>query len=341
MKYLLIAISLFSLSCSKPVNLFNGDFLHTPRSKEIITLDMERVNLELYGFFSTHIIDTFLVIENETNDGRFISVFSTNNLKPMGRYIHQGKGEGEYAYIVTSKEYTLDSTGAKIWVNTSGLKRELIQFNITKSVLENRTVIDKKIQVKNPRYNEIVSMNYINDSIVLGVNYNWTGKVYIYNYIQDSILSSFNMFNKKCSDSSIFNGGTIIKPDGTKWVGILSYFDQLNFYDITTNESKSISTSKEPTDFNKVSLIPIDERKSYYSDIWCNDKIVIGAYSNKLVERQSDELHLFNWEGELLHIFKVNMQFNSITVDSINDEIYLSNIEEEIFKVHIGNYFDL
>lgn len=341
MKYNILLSALFFISCVESQNFFNGDFMYTPRSNEIIKLHAEDVKLDIYGVFFLHIIDSFLLAENEIGDDHFITIYDINDLTSHGRYINKGRANHEYQMLVTSKDYIVDSTGAKIWINV-GPKRELILFNISKSISENRTVIDKEIKINNPRYKGICSMSYINDSLILGLNCGAADRQLItYNYLRDSALFSFNLYNDKSLDLSLFAGETRVKPDGTKWVNFLESFDQLNFYSFANNEAKSVSTSKRPIDFNEIKNKEWADRKLYYSDIWCNNNLIIATYSYNSDDHQCNELHFFNWEGDLLQIFSVDRKFVEITVDCNNNEIYLNNLQEEIFKVSIGEYFDI
>lgn len=340
MKYLITILGLVLLSCNnRHDNFYNGNMTCSSRNGKMINLTPEKVNLELFGIFFPHTIGDYIVVENDLKDDKFLTIYNINTLENYGRYIHRGRANNEFLNLVTTKDYVVDSSGSKIWLNVD--MGGLILFNITESVKNKQTVIDKKIYANNA--NNISALSYLNDSLVVGVQYAVLDRhLVVYNYNSDSIVSLFNLYTHKSNDLFLYSGQSRLKPDGTKWVNFTFPFDQINFYSFQDKKSISVTTSKKATSIESISQIESENRKIYYGDMWCNDDIIIAIYSHKTNEQECNELHIFDWDGNLMHIFTINKTFTGITVDRINNNVYLKNTrDEEIFKVYLGDYYNL
>lgn len=276
-----------------------------------------------------------MIVQNDIHDGFFMSIYNTENHKLYGRYILEGRGENEFLSLSMSNKYEIDSSGVKIWLNTAP-QRNLILFNITKSIQENRTIIDKRIEIKDYALKGVYEWTYINDSILIGFVQGPIGKQIIkYNPMQDSVLNRFDVYEKSSSDFSLFFGLFQVKPDGEKVVNSMLYFNQLNFYSFGASESFSISTNKKIVDSKLIESINANDRINYYSDLWSNNNIIIASYYGDKSKLHCTEFHVFDWNGKLKKILNTKHKFKEFVIDERNADLYLYGVEEKIYKINL------
>lgn len=341
MKNIYIVILFIIVSCGRSQNVFIGDFKSIERRMPIVEIDDQEVPLNIYGLFPLSVIDTLMIVQNEMNDGFFISIINSENYQSYGRYISRGRGENEFLSISLSKKYVMDSSDVKIWINTAP-PRKLILLNITKSIELNKTIIDKKIEIENYSLKGVYQWDYISDSMMIGFNQGPIGKQVIkYNIKTDSVLSNIDIYKQSDADFTLFFGLFQIKPDGTKIVNSMLYFNQLNFFSFDTNSGFSVLLNDEITNFDLVKSKKDVDRISYYSDLWSNNNIIIASYYGDKSKVYCTELHVFDWDGNMIKIVKPKNKFKEFTLDEVNKQLYLFGVEEKIYKCDIDGIINL
>ena len=338
--FLNITLLLLVISCNNTNNIFNGKF-STVTPNNITEIVEEEIKLDLYGFYSLHIVDTFLIARSEINDGRFTSIFNITDFKNYGRYILKGNGANEFLYITIMPDSKTDSSGSKIWINDQH-KKEMVLFNISKSISNNKTVIDKRIKLNNVKTKQVYAWNHVNDSVLIGYTqgvHEAERRIIKYNFKADSIISDFNMYNG-INPYSVFFGQNLMKPDGEKVVNSMMFFDQLNFHSFNDNISFSVSTANLPVDVATLNDPDFMTRRQYYFNSWCDNNFIVASYFGDRDKLYCTELHIFDWNGELQNIIKMKNKFKHFVIDNKTKDIYLYGIEEKVYKSNLSEYLE-
>lgn len=341
MKCTLIIILLILVGCSTSSNnFFKGDFTSLKNCENIVNFKTEEFDFSMIGIDKFVIVDTFIITQNSSNSDFLMSIYGLNSKTHIANIIGRGHGRDEYLSINITDDYIVKNGEVKLWI-VPNIDNELILLDISKSVTNNLLTIEKKYNLKNKKIGQIISwdLKKANDSILYGVKVRKSIPSFIhYDYSKDTILSEIDLTNNNMNgDISLLSGTTIISDDETKFVNMMLYFDQLNLYDYQSKKGESFSLKKSPIDYFTL-LGSQNERHCYYSDIALIDDFIIIAYSSNAKNNYCDQLHIYNWNGVLVNILKVNEPFLYSKIDKIKKDIYLYGIEEKVYKGNIAQF---
>lgn len=134
----------------------------------------------------------------------------------------------------------------------------------------------------------------------------------------------------------LFNSTRKIKPDGTRLSMSMSYFDEINIYDIYGDNHMSISTSEKCFDgrivkesIKKGGLV----RKDHYSDQDVTDERIYAIHCPEdSASREGAVIHVFTWEGSLIGIYKTAESLIGIAISENENALYGLSKEEVLYK---------
>jgi len=353
-KYMvLLAIITFLLGgCKNSSNIFDGTFRQVKFKGDTILLSGEKVNLEIPGVMEFEIVDTFLVAFTPMNNDGFISVYSTNSSKLLYKnLIRRGRGPNEFTSRVDlcNKNY-IDTSGAVIWLEDNNMQF-LLALNLTKSVRQQELVIEKTVNLKNICNNNTSKIQFLTDTTYLKLDFDQLARLKgkyilsadninlsVYNTLSNKIVFSKQLYTQKATNVNFLAGSLCVKPDNSRLAITMMSFNQINFMSLDGKEMFSVSTSKEPIKIE--SLIENDnERMLYYTSVYFNDNLIIVVYAKESridAGKAGTEIHVFNWEGNILNIIKTVQYIPSITVDEKKGYLYgLDLITEEIYRYDV------
>lgn len=348
-----LVIITFSLGgCKNDRNIFDGTFRQVSFKGDTLVLNGEKVNLEIPGVMNFEIVDTFLVAFTPMNNDGFISVYSANSYKVLYKnLIRKGRGPNEFTSWVNlcNKNY-VDTSGAIIWLDDNN-NQFLLAANLTKSVHQHELIIEKSMDLSDIPKSNTFTIKRLTDTTYLKLDsdhleqlkgsFIWSVDNFnlsVYNTVSKKNIFSKQLYTQKATNINFFGGSLSVKPDNTRLVITMMSFDQINFMFLDGKEMFSVSTSKEPIKIE--SLIENDnERMQYYTSVYFNDNLIMAVYAKESridAGKTGTEIHVFNWEGDLLNIIKTVQYIPSITVDEKKGYLYgLDLITEEIYRYDI------
>lgn len=344
MKFLFILFLAVLISCTQTNNVFNGEFKQINTYAQELELHETPINIEELNCTYMAIVDTFLVMRSELYDEKSLSIYGINNFENYGRFVKEGRGPNECLYLSFVCENQEDS--ARIWLCDSP---DIKVLDVVKSVKSRDAVFGKKMKFLNPKLANVYRWYRVNDSLVFGEETLYAKprrniRMIKYNIKQDSIIAQFNMYKNKISDDySLFFGAFGVNSDGSRIVNSMLFFDQLNFYDFEKQKGFSVSRRKNPiqlTDIPKVqgaSIQSYNVRNHYYVRLRVvGDRIFISYCRNKDHETQEcSEIHVFNWDGDLLFILKPEQKFKTFEIDEQQQQLYLYRADEKLYRCDI------
>lgn len=348
-----LVIITFSLGgCKNDRNIFDGTFRQVSFKGDTLVLNGEKVNLEIPGVMDFEIVDTFLVAFTPMNNDGFISVYNANSYKLLYKnLIRRGRGPNEFtSWVNLCNKHYVDTTGAIIWLDDNN-NQFLLAVNLTKSVRQQELIIEKSVDLTDISKNNTKEIQLLTDTTYLILDYSqmeklngkfiWSVDNYIlnlYNSVSKNNVFSKQLYTQKATNVNFLAGSTSVKPDNSRLVITMTSFDQINFMSLDGKEKFSVSIRKKPMKME--SLTENDnERIQYYTSVYFNDNLIIAVYAKESridAGKAGTEIHVFNWEGDLLNIIKTVQYIPSITVDEKKGYLYgLDLITEEIYRYDI------
>ena len=333
-------------------NIFDGDFRYVRLKGEPILLNGEKMNLEIPGVMEMEIVDTFLVAFTPMNNEGFISVYSTNSYKSLYKnIIKKGRGPNEFTNWLNlcNKNY-IDTSGAVIWLEDNN-KQFLLAVNLTKSVRQQELVIEKTVNISDIPKNDTWTIKRLTDTTYLKLDSDQLERVQgkfiwsvdnfnlsIYNTISKKNVFSTQLYTQKAENINFLAGSLSVKPDNSRVAITMLSFDQINFMSLDGKERFSVSTSKSPMKIE--SLTENDnERVEYYTSVYFNNNLLIAVHAKESridAGKASTEIHVFNWQGDIINIIKPAQYISTITLDETKGYLYgLNQTNEEIYRYDI------
>lgn len=348
----LVIIIFFLGGCKNDSNIFDGTFRHVSFKGDTLVLNGEKVNQEIPGVMKIEIVDTFLVAFTPMNNDGFISVYSANSYKLLCKnLIRRGRGPNEFTSWVNScNKNCVDTSGAITWLNAN-YNQLLLAVNLTKSVRQQELVIEKSIDLSDIKNRNNLHTQRLTDTTYLKLDsynnrrfngsYIWAVDNFImsmYNTVSKENIFTEPLYTQKAANINFFTGSISVKPDNSRLVITMMSFDQINFMSLDGKEKFSVSTRKEPMEIDLLTEND-NERIQYYTSVFFNDHLIIAVYAKESrvdAGKAGTEIHVFNWEGDILNIIKTVQYIPSITVDEKKGYLYgLNLITEEIYRYDI------
>ena len=309
-------------------------------------LDGHKLNLKLYGVEEVAIIDTFLLGFDIDGTDKFIKVYSTENYKYLGDIISQGRGPNELLTVLTQNQYYIDSAGCHLWITEETLFSKIYLLNITKSLTTGSTVFDTSFVLK---HNPVAYKYYINDSIIIGFDYNKEKQItYVkYNMIQQKIISERNIFDKDFFNKEHRNAFAFdisnIKPDSLNKIAGASY-SLNNIYVIDLELKNSLTINVEQKNRSIYDIIKDGNDLYTYHDIVVTNNYIFALYIDKtskdIFSKETNsgvEVHVFKWDGKPVCKILIDENIWGISIDSNQNTLYGYTPFEDVYRYDLIN----
>lgn len=272
------------------------------------------------------------------------TVYSTPELERIGRFGRYGKGPGEFLKgIRYTYQYQRTENGIAFWV--FGLNdRKLKLINLNESL---KGVVKIERELKIPRVMPLeYNLFYINDEMMAGTStyqvkshYNQKRNKPLggHFFVMNPITSEVKWFKPDPeipysgykSMGSVYSDSPKIKPDGSLIAAPNKFFSKIDIY--RTNGDRVI-TIKLPSPDNELVLPgPSTEHwfegHYYYYGCFVTDKYIYAHYVNvkgrdHYDSKHKSQIHVFDWSGNPICLYKTDTAMDYIAVDEANGIIY-------------------
>jgi len=357
-KILLLFLTCLVFSyCKKDTDAsyFNGKITIIKDSCSVVNLTSQQIFLNDIYTGGHCVFDSIIMFMSNKYPHHFVSAFSLNSGDMLGEFILKGKGPNEYIMLGWTGQYIFENDEFKIWFNAVSNYR-MVLLNLTASIREKRTVIDREIKFGVPNSPNGDFFQYIfctNEKIVAKTQTAWFDKskpytpAEYYSFDVNDLRKStkFTLFNKPLivRDRNIYGDDSFIssdciKPDQTKIAMAMCWTKQINILDLTTGQLNGyrIENSTEFLDLN--SSKPLFY---YYDGLEVDDKyIFVLNFSAPLADQgtehyhtETTELHVLSWDGKFIAKVLLDHPSGTIAFDSVNKYLYTKDkVEENIYR---------
>lgn len=330
---IIVAIS-FLYGCNSRKNFFSNNVKVVDDNFKISsTIKGEKLPIvDIYSISSLIYLDEYLLVLTPRANNVF------NVLKFNGEIISQfgtiGRANDELMNCQFNGQTEKIDGNNCVWINDVS-KSRIILVNIDKSIQDNKMVINKEIKTP-PRS---VFCFCINDSVLMseqfmGNNYNLLKHNIISNTLFEETLYSEDVKNAFSLYRSIWR----LDSYNNRMVGVMQSIDQINFYSIDDQKKYSIVVGDLRT--NRDELIDGTtglERKTTFCDLEITDSNIYALYMNQdyddvYEKSKSQEVLIFDLDGNLNRIIRLNEYIIDITISSDGEYLYGKTPNDDIYQ---------
>lgn len=342
MKQLLfVVLLLLFIGCSDKPDFIEYDCL----APQEIKLDRIKLENEILYCDNIYVYDDKLIILNAKNKNGFLSLYSLDDLNYLGDCGIIGRGPNEFDFINTNA-----TASGYCGINIT----ESISYSSIDITMENQNPsIEKKEIVRLPnRYSAANSLLMLSDSTtIIYMNNNENVEFYIHNrcdkttkpisYYPKYFVNGGRPSSTVCS--TLFLNDLCINTTDNRFAAIYSQLPMVRIFE-NTGVLRSTSLLKkwreQHFNFNKNEVMT-SENIQYYLASCANNNYICGLYLGKSPDDMQDtnmedvrmELHVWNWDGELVAIYLPDKLINHIALSNDNTLYAVSLLDDKnIYK---------
>lgn len=303
------------------------------------TLEAKPIQLDgIYdGWIATH--DSLIFFWSHRYDSHFFNVFNLNSGKFLGSFVPKGSGPDDIISAPPIYDIYEEQGELKTVLNAHNEQQFRI-WNITKSIDVGKTIFDKKHSYQRGRVG-YVAITYLDEERILVYHPESTPKdpddptslprFQTLKLNSGELLREYPIFKKHIipEDEQYLPfplaGTTAIKDDKTKAVHAMIFLDQINIVDLSTGEVKGLRKKNSPT-FSRF-YEDIKNPKYYYNRVQANNSYIVATWRDGIPVDYTktvpyDQLHVFNWEGELIKKIRLDTPVQEIWLDKKTNRFY-------------------
>lgn len=349
----ILCLTFFALACSTSVNKKHlRVFEEFP---EIIELQGKPIKTgeEKYNPLLMGLKDHLLVICDIENDPYF-HVYALPEFEYLGNFGQQGKGPSEFQNPLFWGQFE-KSERKKIWVfDGNSLTFSLI--DVLDAIHNENYKAETNLVLPNEAVEAIIVLRMEENSL-LGSGAFFHGEFFVYdtktNQIQwiaqntdynNSFRQLLETTNEYYDLSTLKQGITKIKPDQSRFVKALVSAPVMDVY--KPDGKLEFTIIQKDFELPASNEKEIDITKSWYENIFLTDSYIYALNRNCALEQYSleecndAEIHVFNWSGEPVALFRLNEGIGlaaPFVIDEVNKKIYTVNPRDEN---HLFSAFD-
>ena len=343
--YILFILGLLStMSCNEDSNIqvdvHEVDFLN--RTDDVI--EGKLVKNELLGAKDIIVFDTLLMITTSNPEGQ-LQVFSLNTLEPLGAFCKKGRARNEMLNLSSITEQAYYRNGHLILALTDG-PHPFKELDVTASLQSGNAEIissqeclsgaDGEFMILGNDYNYRYEYekNIFGIEEVTGVPARYT----VYKDGKERELKFFkNLMDTESPNKTLPYIGSLYKhPQRNIVVQSFSNMDYLLFMDFDADKYFAIHQKGSLT-FNDTYVHSKLQMPSHFTDGASSSKYLMflyrqGDYTQKTTAGDwYPELLVFDWNGNYITGFKMDMRLRMIEYDEIHSVLYGLNNDEELY----------
>lgn len=331
------------------------------QSKGVLKFD-ERIQLNGEQVFEkefNHIVEVagdYILLELNSRDtsNNVYNVYDARTLEFLGSIGKRGQGPGEFYGAQYAGQYYVKGGDTFIWVNDAPQYR-ITSINVTQSLEMGKTVVDRIIK-HHPKYNFQNALYVSDEGDLIGYQPGFipNSNKYPLHILKGGAGESLNEVNVGWFDigeypkmesldlipegerfSKSFNRARIaMKPDQSRFVVGMSYYDRLDIFKKNGDLVKSARDPERYRQYNAVEVyapearIKLKNRYDYYQKLVATDDYIYALYWNRNMRElnaemgEAVEIRVFDWEGNLKYLLKCPDNLILITVDEKNKYLY-------------------
>lgn len=326
-------IALFFIGCTKKSSFRNIEnrIVELPPINNT-GLKLEKLDIQAMGLVYGHCVDSLFLLKTREFKNSF-RVFNTKTFQDYGTLFSGGEGPSEYTNLSTQGQYMTTPDSIMLWTRDNG-KRKLRLTNITRSLAEKTTVIDKEYSLKASLYN----IYAINDTFFVGDTFDGIKWSYAkFNPATEQITPVFDFLEFK--DVSFSSCNSTLKKDMSKIAYAPFFFNQIFFFSPDGDERFSVSFGI-PTSLEELEKKQYQDRILYFANIAATQEQVWILYDGcdftlPNENKPNSRIIIMDWDGNPLHMFDTGKKLNTIFNDSGQNTMYAIDNEENIYRLHI------
>ena len=362
---LALPLMLLIASCSEKTTYFQTEISTIPEPNETIEIEAEKVgNDNVFSqFFAVY--DTLLISSRPNSNDCFFDVVNLKNDELIGSFLHRGQGPSEYLGLnpILRFEHKGDDLVALTFEPT---KHQLIEWNITKSL---ETKSDSVICLGNYQLpidcSEVYQGIYaIGNGEYLGQHNGGTDygntdfyaglpKYWILEGAEAVPSRSFTVFKDLKFKIDLDKGPQVpmdfyyssawtLSPDNSKIFDAMNLFNQINIFDLQTNEVSSYRIKGSPSEGDlKYGVEDFEKNYGQYTDVVCNDSAVYALYFGEPSITYRDTkgcfwLHEFDWNGNFKKKYRLPISIMRLWLDPSSDTLYgYCEPQDAVYKLNV------
>ena len=310
-------------------------------------IKFEKIKLDSQMLYSDNIfvVDNYLVNLNSKNPKGLFELYSLPDIKFVGAAGYKGRGPQEFVFINTNGTNPA-YRGLNVTESNSYSQVEFYQSEGTIQLRKNdHTAFPSKYAIAN-------SLLMVSDSTaVMYINNEDDVEFYMHNRKSGSIrpISSYskelvahNPTSEACN--SIFLNDLVIHPSSRKFAAVYSQFPMVRIFDNSGNiEKTSLLDNWEEQQFEiSGNSVKTSSSCQYYLATAANSNYICALYLGKFPDEMEQmsmedarlEIHIWNWEGELVATYLPDSLVMKIAIAEDNTIYATSPLDDE----HIYSY---
>lgn len=346
--YLLIICS--CISCSQ-VNdtekCFAGKISYVTNTLPVKKLKPHKIEIE--GIYQGPVVvyDSLLFYyPMNASAANFYDIYNLKDGSLLGRFCNKGGGPAEVIALTTIAHFYKEDGDLKTLLY-AGNEKKLLEWNISESLKQQKTVFDKialynwDVDNHNTVYSRIFRLHSdtlftITPTLSLTLDL-LTVSLPVYEkrtLSTNKCIHSYSVFLdtpqsddiKLLLPENFFSSIYGIKPDLSKVAQSLMYLHQINILDVNTGVVKGFRMEGS-SDFS-VFKNNVNKVKSNYIDLAVSDNFIyalfLGVSINTPGKRAetSCQVHVYDWEGNFLHKIDLEHYVDQIALDDVNNLLY-------------------
>lgn len=358
MRYLLLngILIVFLFVCCNSHNsdneYFSGNIYVLKDSISAKSLKTKSFTIEGVYNGPIYVYDSLLVYYplNQTATSSY-EIYNLKDSSFMGGFCDKGIGPNEIMALTTITHF-YEENGELKTLLYGGNEKKMLEWNISKSLAEHKTVFDRIVyynwDVDNhvTVYNNIFRIDRdtiltITPTIPLTLDQELVSlpvyekrtidsnkQVQLYNvfhkYPENNGVKVHSPYNI-LSPESFLTSFYCIKPDFSKMVQVMMFMPQINILDLQSGmiEGFRISSAVDFTIFKK----NIEKVNYCFTNVTVNNKFIYALYWGRKVKGDSDKnssciVYIFDWNGTLVNKIDLGKYVNQIFLDEKNNILY-------------------
>lgn len=345
-KFLFInLIFLFIISCKQEKCFQNLVFFDSSKG------ETEFLNGELIHFDDIYtgdmfVFDSLFVFYSYKYPDYLLSSFRLDG-KHIQNCVSKGKGPDEFVGLNIFNQILLDKDSvAKFWSYAFN-EQKIVELNCDKLFTGEKDVIDSIIpfswaNTHAAPFNYIFRLNdthvlvktHLESLFVSGTDVELP-KYQIVNIRDGHVLHEFTLYEnpipykKNEKSPSIYNmlysTTDQIKPDLKKVVSAMGFLHQINILDLESGIYTSFRSYNTP-EFSDLIDKDYNELNLYYKSTCVDNDFIYTLFINKPMDMKnlpsSNEIHVFDWDGNFIKRFILDQHIDQIRIDLANHILY-------------------
>lgn len=336
--WLFFILSIYSCRNEKTADYFSEDtqIISQPLP---VRLPGTLVVSDLIGVSNIEVVDSLIVLISPRNE----KIFNVFDLKGnhKGDFGIRGQGPNDLLNSRPTGQKEIVNEEAFIWVNDIS-NNSIKKVNLSKSVFEQELLIDSALST----YPMTMNAFKLNDSTTICESMTHDNYTLIkYDYRNGTKLTDNNVYQTPVENPfSFYKSIWRINDKKDKMIGAMYSVNQLNLWNLSTDEKKSIAIEKAyPPDqvINKETGL---ENWTFFCDLEATNDFVFALYmdqeynfSYELPKKMT--LLVFDWNLQPITTYEIDEYILDIAIDPNQQKLYGISEDDKVFEYSLAELF--